>query len=175
MLALCGQPYEVGAITAYFNSGPLLPTFTLAQLGVQAWSVVDVVIEADPVPRIAVPMDDKGTAKYSDIANHVAYSWVLVWRVSNRRPLAGQRRGAVAARQRVPEAGGHHHGVDPAGSGADAGDDRADDRAATEDDHRAPWGLGAVLMLRQQRPHCDTHYGAMQQVCSGDAGGRGHV
>ena len=41
----------------------------------QAWSVVDVVIEADPVPRIAVPMDDKGAAKYSDNANHVAYSF----------------------------------------------------------------------------------------------------
>ena len=33
------------------------------------------VIEADPVPRIAVPIDDKGAAKYSDIANHVAYSF----------------------------------------------------------------------------------------------------
>lgn len=75
MLALCGQPYEVGAITAYFNSGPLLPTFTLAQLGVKEWSVVDVVIEADPVPRIAVPLDHRGCAKYSDIANHVAYSF----------------------------------------------------------------------------------------------------
>ena len=75
MLALCGQPYEVDAIAAYFNSVPLLSFFTPAQLGMQAWSVVDVVIEADPVPRIAVPLDHRGTAKYSDIANHVAYSF----------------------------------------------------------------------------------------------------
>ena len=51
------------------------PSLTPVQAGMRVWSVVDVVIEADPVPRIAVPMDDKGTAKYSDIANHVAYSF----------------------------------------------------------------------------------------------------
>ena len=71
MLALCGQPYEVGAITAYFNSGPLLPTFTLTQLGVQAWSVVDVVIEE--------PLHDKdsqseGDARWRDYSDTTKYS-----------------------------------------------------------------------------------------------------
>ena len=59
----------MGAITAYFNSGPLLPTFTLTQLGVQAWSVVDVVIE-EPRQGEGGGAEDARWRDYSDTTKY---------------------------------------------------------------------------------------------------------
>ena len=49
MLELCGQPYAIGLQDLQFNMQLLLTGQTPSQMGMKAWSVVDLVVESEPL------------------------------------------------------------------------------------------------------------------------------
>ena len=49
MLAMCGHPYAIGLTNLFFNMRPLISLLSLSEIGLKEWSVVDVVVESDPL------------------------------------------------------------------------------------------------------------------------------
>lgn len=49
MLELCGQPYTIGLQDLQFNMQLLFPGKILSEMGIRTWSVVNLVVETDPL------------------------------------------------------------------------------------------------------------------------------
>ena len=54
MLELCGQPYPIELMDLQFNMQLLLTGQTPSEIGMKAWSVVDLVVETDPMASSGV-------------------------------------------------------------------------------------------------------------------------